>query len=38
MRVGQYEDNLLTTEDDKLDDVFAQVRAKFFPDQPNPFK
>jgi len=38
MRVGQYEDNLLSTEDDKLDGVFAHVSAKFFPDKPNPFK
>jgi serine protease Do len=37
-QAGQYQDDPFSTEDKELDRVFGEVSAKFFPNQPNPFK
>lgn len=37
-RVGQYRDDLFSSEDNTLDRLFGEISNSFFPDQPNPFK
>jgi S1-C subfamily serine protease len=38
LRVGQYGDNMVSSEDGVIDKAFEEICRKFFPDQPNPFK
>jgi hypothetical protein len=38
LKAGQYQDDPFSTEDKELDRICGQISAKFFPNQPNPFK
>jgi hypothetical protein len=38
LRVGQYGDNMVSSEDGQMDRAFEEICRKFFPNEPNPFK
>jgi serine protease Do len=37
-RVGQYQEDVLSSEEDTLNRLFAEISANFFPDRPNPYQ